>query len=102
MSDCHQPLTNLLIIEGATSFTIKQNLKYLNNYGLVKGDLTIKYLNYSLDFEKLNEFKMLIDELFLGVTGIMLSFFDVQRKFWQTLVHLKELINAIDQGPKPR
>lgn len=51
-------------IPGISRFTVGQNLKDLRKYGLVNGTFTSKNITYCLNYEKLEEFKQLFDNLY--------------------------------------
>ena len=55
-------------VAGLSKFTVGMNLKYLKKYGLVRGSLTSKNISYCLNYEKLEEFKVLFDEFYNKVT----------------------------------
>jgi hypothetical protein len=51
-------------IEGISRLTVALNLKYLKKYGLINGSLTARNLSYCLNYDKIEEFKMLFDEFY--------------------------------------
>jgi DNA-binding transcriptional ArsR family regulator len=53
-----------LNIEGLSRFTVGQNLKELKKHGLIKGTLSSRSITYCLDYEKLEAFKSLFDDLY--------------------------------------
>lgn len=55
---------DFLEIPGISRFTVGQNLKELKKYGLVNGSFTSKKITYCLDYDKLEEFKLLFDNFY--------------------------------------
>jgi ArsR family transcriptional regulator len=45
-------------------YTIGTNLRYLKNYKIIKGNLRLRKRFYSINFDKLKEFKILFDEFY--------------------------------------
>lgn len=52
---------NILNVSGFARFTVGQNLKDLKKQGLVTGSFSSKNLSYCLDYQKIEEFKILFD-----------------------------------------
>ncbi len=52
---------DFLEIEGLSKFTVGMNLKYLKKFGLINGSFTSRNLSYCVDYEKLEDFKLLFD-----------------------------------------
>ena len=55
---------DLMEIPGIARFTVGQNLKELKKYGIVNGSFTSRNMSYCINYEKLEEFKLLFDTLY--------------------------------------
>ncbi len=59
---------DVLEIQGLSKFTVGVNLKYLKKFGLINGTFTSRNLSYCIDYKKLEEFKLLFDDLYKTLT----------------------------------
>jgi hypothetical protein len=55
---------HLIELDGVSSFTVMQNLRYLYKYKLIEGSITSKKLSYALNYERLRAFKKMFDEIY--------------------------------------
>ena len=51
-------------VDGLNKFAVGMNLKYLKKFGIVNGVLTTKHLEYCLNYEGIEEFKLLFDDFY--------------------------------------
>lgn len=58
---------NFVEVDGLNKFAVGMNLKYLKKFGLVNGTFTTKKLQYCINYEKLEEFKILFDDFYNSV-----------------------------------
>lgn len=60
-----QCVEEFIEMQGLSRFTVGQNLKELKKYKIINGTFSSSNTSYCIDYERLEEFKMLFDNLYL-------------------------------------
>lgn len=63
-----QCVEEFIEMQGLARFTVVQNLKELKKYKIINGTFSSSNTTYCIDYERLEEFKILFDDLYLQLT----------------------------------